>query len=70
LCGQDARTTRVLLLISVLNKIGNCCKLRKTQAKRGCRKRTNYVTKSALVEVRFSVNTAKIIPTIANPAVG
>ncbi|MFM6607489.1 MAG: hypothetical protein ACKPH3_26020, partial [Dolichospermum sp.] len=25
LCGQDARTTRVLLLISVLHNIGNCC---------------------------------------------
>ena len=25
MCGQDARTTRVLLLISVLHKIGNCC---------------------------------------------
>ncbi|MFN9171921.1 MAG: hypothetical protein ACK58B_15420 [Dolichospermum sp.] len=23
--GQDARTTRVLLLISVLHNIGNCC---------------------------------------------
>ncbi|MFM6766932.1 MAG: hypothetical protein ACKPJB_04640, partial [Dolichospermum sp.] len=25
LCRQDARTTRVLLLISVLHQIGNCC---------------------------------------------
>ena len=25
LCGQDARTTRVLSLISVLQNTGNCC---------------------------------------------
>ncbi|MFM5899091.1 MAG: hypothetical protein ACKO8W_16655 [Dolichospermum sp.] len=26
LCGQDARTTRVLSLISVLHNTSNCCK--------------------------------------------